>query len=637
MTATARDVAGEIRKLAQERILVLDGAWGVLLQNRGLNESDFRGERFAAHPRDLLNDPDLLNLTQPEIVRSVHDAYFAAGADITTTNTFTATSIGQADYGLEDAVYELNVAGARIAREAAGPDRFVAGSVGPLNITLSLSPRVDDPGYRTHTFDQVVETYAEQIRGLADGGADLLLIETIFDTLNAKAALLAAREVAPATAALDQRHDRRPLGPNAQRTDDRRLLDVDRARRPVDRRSQLRARRARDAAVRRRALAHRVLPHLRTSECRAAERLRRLRRDTRRDVRTAARVCAGRLPEHRRQLLRLDAGAHEGDRRGCARAGAAPGAAAAAIAAVQRPGAVRDRRGHRLRPDRRAHQCDRIGALSPPDRSRRLQRGCRCRARAGARGREPDRREHGCGPPRGRAGDAHLPQRDRHGARGCASARDDRQLEVDGARGGPAMPPGEGHRQLDLAEGGGGGIPAPGPADPGLRGGRRRHGVRRAGTGDRGRASRRDLRACLRPARERRRLPTRGHRLRSERPGGRDRDRRAQRLRPCLPRGSPEDQGALPRRAHLGRHLEPQLLVPGQRRRPRGDACGVPLPRDPGGARHGHRQRRAARGLRGHRAGAQGASRGRALQPSSGRHRAPGRDRRPVPRGGHEA
>jgi 5-methyltetrahydrofolate--homocysteine methyltransferase len=197
MATTQRNAAEEITRLAAERILVLDGAWGVLLQNRGLNEADFRGERFAGHRRDLLNDPDLLNLTRPDIVREVHDAYFAAGADITTTNTFTATSIGQADYGLEDAVYEMNVAGARIAREAAGPDRFVAGSVGPLNITLSLSPRVDDPGFRTHTFEQVVETYAEQIRGLAEGGVDLLLIETIFDTLNAKAAIAAAREVAP--------------------------------------------------------------------------------------------------------------------------------------------------------------------------------------------------------------------------------------------------------------------------------------------------------------------------------------------------------------------------------------------------------------------------------------------------------
>jgi 5-methyltetrahydrofolate--homocysteine methyltransferase len=191
------DTAAHIRTLAAERILVLDGSWGVLLQNRGLSEADFRGDRFRDHPRDVRNDPDLLNLTRPEIVRAVHDAYFASGADITTTNTFTATSIGQADYGLEDAVFDMNVAGARLARESAGPDRLVAGSVGPLNVTLSLGPRVDDPGYRTHTFDQVVESYVEQMRGLAEGGADLLLVETIFDTLNAKAALVAAHEAAP--------------------------------------------------------------------------------------------------------------------------------------------------------------------------------------------------------------------------------------------------------------------------------------------------------------------------------------------------------------------------------------------------------------------------------------------------------
>jgi 5-methyltetrahydrofolate--homocysteine methyltransferase len=194
----ARDVANEIRTIAKERILVLDGAWGVLLQGRGLSEADFRGDRFRDHPLPVHNDPDLLNITQPEVVRSVHDAYFAAGADITTTNTFTATSIGQADYGLAGSAYEMNLAGARLAREAAaaaGGARFVAGSVGPLNITLSMSPKVDDPGFRTHTFEQVREAYTEQIRGLIDGGADLLLIETIFDTLNAKAAIAAARDV----------------------------------------------------------------------------------------------------------------------------------------------------------------------------------------------------------------------------------------------------------------------------------------------------------------------------------------------------------------------------------------------------------------------------------------------------------
>ncbi len=188
-----------LEALLQERIVVLDGAWGVLLQNRGLSEEDFRGERFASHPRDVKGDPDLLNLTQPEIVAEVHRAYLDAGADVTTTNTFTATSIGQADYGLEDAVYELSLEGARIARAVADEyeNRFVAGSVGPLNVALSLSPRVDDPSYRAATFDQVCEAYAEQIGALREGGVDLLLIETIFDTLNAKAAIAAARDVAP--------------------------------------------------------------------------------------------------------------------------------------------------------------------------------------------------------------------------------------------------------------------------------------------------------------------------------------------------------------------------------------------------------------------------------------------------------
>jgi 5-methyltetrahydrofolate--homocysteine methyltransferase len=192
-------------RLLAERILLLDGSWGVLLQSRGISEEDWRGERFRDHSHDVQGDPDLLNLTQPELIRSIHDQYFEAGADIATTNTFTATSIGQADYALEGAVYEMSLEGARLARAAADdwtkrtPDqpRFVAGSVGPLNVTLSLSPRVDDPAFRTHTFDQVRESYAEQIRGLREGGVDLLLIETIFDTLNAKAAIAAAIEEAP--------------------------------------------------------------------------------------------------------------------------------------------------------------------------------------------------------------------------------------------------------------------------------------------------------------------------------------------------------------------------------------------------------------------------------------------------------
>ncbi|HET9508021.1 MAG TPA: methionine synthase, partial [Gaiellaceae bacterium] len=182
-----------------ERILVLDGAWGTMLQRLGLDEAAWRGERFRDHPRDVQGDPDLLNLTRPDVVLDVHRQYLAAGADVTTTNTFTATRIGQADYGLEAAVYDMNVAGARLARQAADETggRFVAGSVGPLNVTLSLSPRVDDPAFRTHDFGQVKAAYAEQIAALAEGGVDLLLVETIFDTLNGKAAIAAAREVAP--------------------------------------------------------------------------------------------------------------------------------------------------------------------------------------------------------------------------------------------------------------------------------------------------------------------------------------------------------------------------------------------------------------------------------------------------------
>ncbi len=188
-----------LRALLDERILVLDGAWGTMLQRAGLEDADYRGERFAEHPRDVAGDPDLLNLTRPDVVLDIHRRYLAAGADITTTNTFTATSIGQADYGLEGVVHELNVAGARLARQAADEagGRFVAGSLGPLNVTLSLSPKVDDPAYRAVTFDQVVDSYSEQIRGLKEGGVDLLLIETIFDTLNAKAAIAAAKDVAP--------------------------------------------------------------------------------------------------------------------------------------------------------------------------------------------------------------------------------------------------------------------------------------------------------------------------------------------------------------------------------------------------------------------------------------------------------
>ncbi len=195
-----------LEAILRERIAVLDGSWGVLIQRELRGEDAYRGERFRDHSHDVAGDPDLLNITRPEVVARIHDDYFAAGADIATTNTFTATTIGQADYAFgEDVVQEMNLEGARLARRAADdwsartPDRprFVAGAVGPLNVTLSLSPRVDDPSYRAVTFDDVRDAYAHQIRALRDGGVDLLLVETVFDSLNAKAAIVAALEEAP--------------------------------------------------------------------------------------------------------------------------------------------------------------------------------------------------------------------------------------------------------------------------------------------------------------------------------------------------------------------------------------------------------------------------------------------------------
>jgi 5-methyltetrahydrofolate--homocysteine methyltransferase len=192
-------VRQRLEQILARRVLVLDGAMGTMVQRYGLGEADFRGGRFAGHTRDLSGNADVLSLTRPDVVSSIHDAYLEAGADIVETNTFTATAIAQADYGLEAAVYEMNATSARLARRAADawttrtPDRprFVAGSLGPTNRTLSISPDVENPAYRAVSFDAMRDAYAEQARGLLDGGVDVLLLETIFDTLNAKAALVA--------------------------------------------------------------------------------------------------------------------------------------------------------------------------------------------------------------------------------------------------------------------------------------------------------------------------------------------------------------------------------------------------------------------------------------------------------------
>ena len=191
-----------LRRLAAERILVLDGAMGTMIQALGLDEQGYRGARFDAWNREVRGNNDLLNLSRPDAVRAIHLAYFRAGADIVSTNTFSSTRIAQSDYGMAEIAYELNLEGARLARQAAqvaenedGRARFVAGAIGPTNRTASISPDVSNPGFRAITFDELRAAYAEQVRGLIDGGVDVLLIETIFDTLNAKAAICAIAEV----------------------------------------------------------------------------------------------------------------------------------------------------------------------------------------------------------------------------------------------------------------------------------------------------------------------------------------------------------------------------------------------------------------------------------------------------------
>lgn len=188
-----------LQKVLKERILIIDGAMGTMIQNYKLEEKDFRNEQLKDHPSPLKGNNDLLSITRPDIIKDIHRAYYEAGADIAETNTFSSTTIAQADYKLEHLAYELNYQSAKIAAEIAQEftekephkPRFVVGSLGPTNRTASISPDVNDPGYRAITFDKLAEAYTEQIRGLIDGGVDMLMVETVFDTLNAKAALFA--------------------------------------------------------------------------------------------------------------------------------------------------------------------------------------------------------------------------------------------------------------------------------------------------------------------------------------------------------------------------------------------------------------------------------------------------------------
>ena len=440
---------GRLERLLAERILVFDGAWGTMFQGHSLTEADYRGEAFRDHPRDLRGDHDVLVLTRPDVVEGIHRAYLDAGADIIETNTFNATRISQADYGLEDRVYELNVAAARIA--AAVAREYSERDPGQAALRRRLHrarPTARCRSRRTSRirrsarsrFDELKDAYAEQVARLVDGGVDLLLAETSFDTAQPEGGDLRHRGSVRREAARDfpvwlsgtivDRSGRTLSGQTIEAF----WVSIAHAK-PliVGLNCSLGAEEMRP--FRRRARRHRAVLRELLSERRPAERVRRLRRDARAHLGAPARVRRARLGEHRRRLLRHDARAHR------AIAGAVRGLA------PRRPPAPdgfmrlsRARAAHRpprdgLRDDRRAHQRDRLEALRAPGSRRRLRERARGRARAGARRRQHDRRQHGRGHARLRAGDDDVPESRRRRAGDRARADHGRQLEVVGDRG----------------------------------------------------------------------------------------------------------------------------------------------------------------------------------------------------------
>ena len=543
------------------RILVLDGAMGTMIQRHTLTEKEFRGARFASHGHDLKGNNDLLILTRPDVIAGIHREYLAAGSDIIETNTFSSNAIAQADYSLESLVYELNFEGAKLARAAADeysaltPDqpRFVAGSMGPTNRILSISPDVNNPAFRNMTFDQLREAFKEQARGLIDGGCDLLLLETIVDTLNAKAGIVAIEEV------FEEKGVRLPLMISVTVTDrsgrtlsgqtiDAFWISIAHARPfSVGVNCALGARDMRpyveelarhadcyiscypnaglpnafgeydelpgDTAGALREFADGTLVNIVGGCCGTTpDHIRAIaaavnglppRVPTKREHGVTERntentvtrpICRGFRGRCRLRALRVE---------GVVCPGICCGGEFSRVAGGRALHPVRWARGahhparEQLPDDRRADERHRLDAIRAPDQGGRLRRsGQRC-ARAGPGWREPDRREHGRRHARLRAGDDRLPELHRDRARDCARADRHRQLQVVGAAGRAQVRPGETGRQFHQPERGRSGLPAEGRNRAPLRGGRGGDGVRRAGTGRHGRPQGGDLSARL--------------------------------------------------------------------------------------------------------------------------------------------
>ena len=469
----------------------------------------FAGQRFADFHRDVRGNNDLLILTQPKAIEDIHAAYLRAGADIVATNTFSSTSIAQADYDMSDLAYELNRDGAKLARAAAervtaedGKPRFVAGALGPTNRTASISPDVSNPGYRAVTFDDLRKSYGEQINGLLDGGADLLLVETIFDTLNAKAALYAISEIT------EERGIDVPVMISGTITDKSgRLLSGQlpeafwnsvRHAKPITigfncalGAEDLRAHiadigRVADTLVC--AYPNAGLPNEFGQYDETPEYMARLIGEfAEAGLVNIVGGCCGTTPDH---IAAIAAAVAPHKPRARSRDRAAPAAVG--------PRAVRTDAGDPVRERRRAHQRHGLGEIPQADHGGRLHRGAAGGARPGRERRPDHRRQHGRGPARFRSRDGDVPQPRRRRARHRPRARDGRLLEIQRDRGRPEMRSGQAGGELDLDEGRRGEIHPRGPdrAPPWRR--RRGDGVRRGRTGRYVRAQDRDLQARLR-------------------------------------------------------------------------------------------------------------------------------------------
>ena len=604
MTVSTSPKRTALINAARERILVLDGAMGTMIQNLQFDEAAFRGERFKNFHRDLRGNNDLLILTQPQAIEDIHAAYLRAGADIVATNTFSTTSIAQADYDLTDIVYEMASEGARLAGNAArrvaaedGKPRFVAGAIGPTNRTASISPDVANPGYRAVTFDDLRKSYGEQIRGLIDGGVDLLLVETIFDTLNAKAALYAIAEITEELG-IDM-----PVMVSGTITDKSgRLLS---GQMPEAFWNSVR---------------HAKPVTIGFNCALGAEDLRAHIADIGRVADTL--VCAypnaglpnefgqyDETPEYMARLVgEFAASGLVNIVGGCC--GTTPDHIAAIAAAVA---------PHKPRIVPEIEPRLRLSGLEPfilTDAIPFVNVGERTNVTGSARFRKlvtngdytaalqvaRDQVENGA-----QIIDVNMDEGllDSEAAMvtflNLVAAEPDiarvpvmvEFVEILGDRGRPEMRAGQAGRQLDLDEGRRGEVHPRGQDRPPPRRGCRSDGVRRGRPGRHVQAQDRDLQARLRHPGRPRRLPAGRHHLRSEYFCDRDRHRGAQQLRRRLHRGDALDPQEPAGRAHLGRRLEPVVLVPRQRAGARGHALGVPVSRHQGRHGHGHRQCRA--------------------------------------------